>query len=403
MANTPFFSIIIPMYNSERYIKVCVDSILAQTFKNYEVIIIDDASTDNSVDICQKLYGKNWKIRIIKQKNNGGAGVARNVGLKSARGEYIFFVDSDDAIILNALEKLYNHIDSKGGGRQADAIHLKGWFRTDQDDDKPLDVNRILLKFENNPNVGFLPNDIVRRLEENWAIHRIVGYVCNTVYRRKFLLVNKIEFPDKHCITEDQIIHFYGMCFAQKYLMVRDAIYIYRVRPKSLSHKPDVEIAIKSMIIVIKHFKKIFYKIPEIRDNRYLMKQCCASTLEATLRDIVRPFYDGMNIPPELDQKVYETMLPIFGENTTLVKYLFHGFNTMWRQANNLAIQNHFLLHKEKLLKEQKNLLEKISQLVNSNENLIHQNTLLANQNKMLEQMSGLLEQQSRQLKQPQK
>ena len=106
------------MYNVERYIKICVDSILNQTFQDFEIIIIDDASSDNSYKICQKLYGNNEKIRLLRQETNQGQGIARNWGIENATGKYIWFIDSDDAIIPNALEKLYKvtqALKSRGG------------------------------------------------------------------------------------------------------------------------------------------------------------------------------------------------------------------------------------------------------------------------------------------------
>ncbi len=113
---TPYFSIIIPMYNAEKYIKVCVGSVLAQTFQDFEIIIIDDCSTDNSYKICQELYGNNKKIRLIRHEKNQGAGFARNNGIKNSHGEYIMFVDSDDAIMPYSLEKLRVATQPETGG-----------------------------------------------------------------------------------------------------------------------------------------------------------------------------------------------------------------------------------------------------------------------------------------------
>ncbi|MBQ6975180.1 MAG: glycosyltransferase family 2 protein, partial [Selenomonadaceae bacterium] len=96
---TPLISAVVPIYNVERYIKVCIDSILAQTFQDFEIIIVDDASPDNSYNICQKLYGGNEKVRIVRHEKNQGLEPARNTGIEYARGKYIFFVDSDDFIL----------------------------------------------------------------------------------------------------------------------------------------------------------------------------------------------------------------------------------------------------------------------------------------------------------------
>ena len=106
----PAVSVIIPLYNVEKYIGECLDSILAQTFQNFEVIVVDDCSTDNSVAVVKSYATKfGGRLKIARtQKNSGGGGyVPRNIGLGISRGEYIFFVDADDSIAENAIEILY--------------------------------------------------------------------------------------------------------------------------------------------------------------------------------------------------------------------------------------------------------------------------------------------------------
>lgn len=90
-------SIIIPIFNADKYLKECIDSILKQTYINYEVILVDDGSTDSSGDICDKYAENNKHIKVIHQTNSGAA-VARNVGLEAAKNDYIFFIDGDDFI-----------------------------------------------------------------------------------------------------------------------------------------------------------------------------------------------------------------------------------------------------------------------------------------------------------------
>jgi len=104
VTNIPSVSVIVPMYKVERYIKSCVDSILAQTFQDFEIILVDDASPDGCVELCQKLYGDNEKVRLVRHEKNLGLGPARNTGMKHAVGKYIYFVDSDDLILSNALD-----------------------------------------------------------------------------------------------------------------------------------------------------------------------------------------------------------------------------------------------------------------------------------------------------------
>lgn len=107
--NCPLISIIVPVYKVEKYLKKCVESILAQTYKNFELILIDDGSPDNCPDLCDEFAQHDSRITVIHKKN-GGLSEARNAGLDIARGEYIGFVDSDDYISPNMYELLLNKI-----------------------------------------------------------------------------------------------------------------------------------------------------------------------------------------------------------------------------------------------------------------------------------------------------
>ena len=104
---TQLISIIVPVYNVEEYLKQCLDSILEQTFINYEVILVNDGSTDSSGLICQEYVGKDARIRYF-EKENGGLSDARNYGIEQAQGEYLTFVDSDDFLDVSHLSILYN-------------------------------------------------------------------------------------------------------------------------------------------------------------------------------------------------------------------------------------------------------------------------------------------------------
>lgn len=107
----PKVSIIVPIYNTEQYLPLCIDSILAQTFTDFELILVNDGSMDNSGKICDEYAKKNEHIIVI-HKENGGASAARRDGVKVAKGEWITFVDSDDTISKKAIEILYNNINN---------------------------------------------------------------------------------------------------------------------------------------------------------------------------------------------------------------------------------------------------------------------------------------------------
>lgn len=106
----PRFSIISPVYNTQEYLNKFIDSVLGQSFSDFELIIVDDGSTDKSVDICCEYMHKDERIKLLKQKNQG-AGPARNYGLSVASGEYVLFFDSDDWLVDTALEKLNDSIE----------------------------------------------------------------------------------------------------------------------------------------------------------------------------------------------------------------------------------------------------------------------------------------------------
>ena len=107
MIKAALLSVIIPVYNVEPYLEQCLDSVINQTYKNLEIICINDGSTDNSLKILEKYQKKDNRIKLINQKNKG-LSEARNAGLDVAKGEYIAFVDSDDYLELNAYEEAMN-------------------------------------------------------------------------------------------------------------------------------------------------------------------------------------------------------------------------------------------------------------------------------------------------------
>lgn len=109
--NNPLISVIVPVYNVEKYLPRCIDSIIDQTFKNFELLLIDDGSKDKSGEICDEYAKRDNRIKVF-HKENGGVSSARNVGLDSAKGEWIIFCDSDDEFYCNAF-KSYNDIIQK--------------------------------------------------------------------------------------------------------------------------------------------------------------------------------------------------------------------------------------------------------------------------------------------------
>ena len=104
-------SIIIPVYNVERYLAECLDSVLKQTYDNIEVICVYDISEDCSIDILEEYCCRDERLRIVKNEKRGGLSFARNLGFAQAKGKYTYYLDADDYIVPNAIEKLYNYAE----------------------------------------------------------------------------------------------------------------------------------------------------------------------------------------------------------------------------------------------------------------------------------------------------
>lgn len=232
----PAISVIIPMYNCEKYIGQCLDSVLSQTFKDYEVIIADDCSTDRSVEIVEKIIevvkhrGGN-KIRLLRlYENSGGAAIPRNQAMKLSRGKYITFVDGDDLIVSNALEILYNAAQQF----DADVVHTARYLESTGTDDQINAQTKMTIKsmqwgsFVDKPTLE--TTDLAQRIER-FCRREYFWSSCSKLYRRDFLVENQIEFLNIY--SEDLLFIASCVCFAKNYVRIPNILYVYRRNPNS--------------------------------------------------------------------------------------------------------------------------------------------------------------------------
>lgn len=258
----PLVTVIIPVYNVEKYLAKCVESVLTQTYTNLEIILVDDGSPDTCPKICDELAESDGRIRVIHKKN-GGLSSARNAGLAITKGELIAFVDSDDEIEKEFIERLYNRLISDGSDIAISSVRI-------------LDENReVLMDYP----VG---NGSADR-EEFWHIYYkgyTVPYIvaCSKLYRRKLFehtrfKVGKIhedEFILKSIIDNCNIISF-----------VDDCRYLYFSREGSImSKKYNVKRLDGAEAILRRCFDFLHDK--RLNDNNFYA-ECCTSSARAIL------------------------------------------------------------------------------------------------------------------------
>ncbi|MCM3253617.1 glycosyltransferase family 2 protein [Priestia aryabhattai] len=198
-------SIIVPVYNVEKYVGKCLHSLVNQTLKDIEIIIVNDGSTDNSQVIIDD-YVKNYGNKLVSlNKKNGGLSDARNFGLKHAKGEYVGFIDSDDWVELNMYEKLYNHCQETN----ADII-----------------ISDFIFEPDNSIIHANLKNGVEINLKSNPELLLIEPSVCNKLFKRSLFYENNIEFP-YGLFHEDRLAISKLYYHAEKIYYVKEAFYHY--------------------------------------------------------------------------------------------------------------------------------------------------------------------------------
>jgi glycosyltransferase involved in cell wall biosynthesis len=224
---SPFFSFIVPVYNTEKYLGTCINSLLAQSFKDFEIIIVDDGSIDGCHQICDLYADKNDFIKVIHKKNEG-LGKARNSGLELAKGQYISFIDSDDWISENMAEIIYQHLSSC----KIEMIEF-GLIHTDvENKNTGLKLPRIREGiYEKDEIIHIvLPNFIADNGE------RISNSVCNHVYLRRLIEAHQIRFfSEREIYTEDFLFNLQYVLHIEELKVIKDIFYYYRFTIGSLT------------------------------------------------------------------------------------------------------------------------------------------------------------------------
>lgn len=234
------FSIIIPIYNTAKYLNECLGSLTRQTFKDYELILVDDGSTDDSGKLCDDFASEFEGECQVIHKENGGLSSARNAGLDIARGEWIVFVDSDDYVSVELLEVLDCAIKEYGADQ-----YMYNMRRFDNEGNLGEKViytpDNIRTQFRTEEELG-------RHIIKNVVIYKDGWEACNRIYRRSIIEENHIRFVDnKKVFAED-------MCFTLEYMLhigsiykMCNILYFYRITPGSLMNQAAQDTMLKKL------------------------------------------------------------------------------------------------------------------------------------------------------------
>ena len=324
MFYNPTISIIVPVYGTEKYLRRCLDSILAQTFQDFELILVDDGSYDSSADICDEYTLRDKRIRIIHQSNRGQSS-ARNIALDIANGKYIYFCDSDDWIELNLLEEVYNRIITDN----ADIVRLSDVVEYGN---KSL---KTTFKY-----IDFCESISTSKEKKDFILNKLLTYTfgwetCLSLFSSTIIFNNDICFPEGINIAEDLYFHINFIFFANKISGFNKHLYHYYIHENSTMGSNKGKININD-INLMSYFLYNNCNDNEIRSEFYRIHN---SLIKNEFNKININYKEIKNISEKIkkiDKKIFfdemskkqinENSLFIYINNYSLVKGL-HEYN----------------------------------------------------------------------------
>ena len=225
-------SIIVPVFNVEKYLSKCIESLVKQTYKNIEILLINDGSQDNSLNICKEWEKKDDRIKVFSQRNQG-LSEARNTGIKNAKGNYICFVDSDDLVLSDFIEILY-YLIKKYGCEIAQVNFIE---KTDDEIEKKINIEKQIF------NEKILSSrDMIKGLTTN--DHKKNVIVCNKIYKKE--LFENLSFKNGK-IYEDEFFTWKVFMKCKKIAVSDKILYVYRIRKNSIMNLQRKKISIKNL------------------------------------------------------------------------------------------------------------------------------------------------------------
>lgn len=251
--HAPLVSIIVPIYKVEPYLKRCLDSIVNQTYPNLEIILVDDGSPDYCPQICEEYAAKDNRIVVI-HKENGGLSDARNVGTKAAKGEYLYYLDSDDTISNDCIAELLSPISN-----HHNTEIVIGEMQTTPPSNQ-YENNRI-------KSVDFLDCNLDVRLNFFRVKDRLPVNACNKLIKRTFILENNLFFKSG-LIHEDELWMFHVAQKAEHISLIHKTTYNRYINPNSITTGTSLKLKKHAWAIIL---KEIFENISTPASKQQLL------------------------------------------------------------------------------------------------------------------------------------
>ena len=295
--NQPLVSVIIPVYNVEKYLRQCLDSVINQTLKDIEIICVDDGSTDNSLKILQEYKEKDNRITILTQQNQY-AGVARNNGLKIATGKYLSFLDSDDFFELNMLEEMYNRAEND----QSDVVVCEYTVYDNQ-------TKRLRWDVEIEPRFDKFSVFSFKDMPD------LLCGVCNPnawtkLFKRDLFINNNLQFDNTICFNDFTCV-ITALAIADKISLIRKSFIKYRINQKfNLTNTAAVTCAFDVRLSLIKslysNFKRL--NIYDLYEDWFIQKAKITFELhqDEKCKSIAK-----QNLPNNIFDMAYENYTPL--------------------------------------------------------------------------------------------
>ena len=323
----PKISVLIPLYNRRHYIEDAVNSLLIQTFRDFEIIVRDDGSTDGSFEFVRQRYAaeiSSGKLKLRRNEKNIGEFPTDNLLLREAAGKYVMLLHSDDFYLMNALEQMYEAAEYFN----ADVVHAGTFLESFEggviDGTAPLKImtweNRRVKNFE------VVPNDAQIRFDE-WANADTFIDAPYNIFRRQFLLDNGIFFPE---YGGNFLFCLHWLMKAKIYVKTPDIFYVHRDAPDSTTNDKSAlaertRRMIFYMVDLLEYFDKIFAGVEFFAGNeaaQYRAKAIFYSRFDSF--EIHRRGVYEHGITPELHRAVDAAIKERFGERADYVTFLFH-------------------------------------------------------------------------------